>query len=217
MSTPRPRFPLSAGATLLALALPFAAAAQPAAVLPDRPDPREIPVPEIKTSLGSLPGVDQLPVRREMPDALVMNDGTKVTTVEQFRKRQQEIRQTLEYYHVGRMPPPPGNVKGAVVRSEDVSIDGKVKYRYRLVHLTFGPGEKLGLDVGILTPAEGGPFPSVIQPGGSPPGGAQLPRLAPGPMEGRGMDILLPPEIALAGAAARADAAAAPAAPAANA
>src|SRR5206468_3355684 len=110
-----------------------------------------------------------------------MNDGTKVTTGEQMKKRQQEIRTVLEYYHVGRMPPPPGNVKGTVTKTEDVSVDGKVKYKYRLVHLTFGPEEKLSLDVGIIAPAEGGPFPTVIQFGSTPPGGAQLPRLGPGP------------------------------------
>ena len=169
-------------------------------VLPDRPDPREIPVPKIKTVLGDLPGVDALPERKEMPDPLVMNDGTKVTTPEQLKKRQQEIRTILEYYHVGRIPPAPGNVKGTVTKSEDVSVDGIVKYKYRLVHLTFGPEEKLSLDVGIVSPAEGGPFPTVIQFGGTPPGGVQLPRLGPGPIEGRGADILLPPEIALGGA-----------------
>jgi hypothetical protein len=36
------------------------------------PDPREIPVPRIKTSYGTLPGVRELPIRKEMPDVLVM-------------------------------------------------------------------------------------------------------------------------------------------------
>src|SRR5476651_698814 len=136
------------------------------APLLDRPDPREIPLPVIKTNLPSMPGVDELPVRKEMPDPLVMNDGTKVTTVEQMKKRQQEIRATLEYYHVGRMPPPPGNVKGTEVKSEIV-MDGKVKYR--LIHLTFGPDEKLSLDVGIFTPVSDKPVPAVINIGGVAP------------------------------------------------
>jgi hypothetical protein len=179
-------------------------------LLPDRPDPRETPVPPITTTLPSLPGVDQLPVRTEMPDALTMNDGSKVTTPEQFKQRQKEIRETLEYYHVGRLPPAPGNVKGKVTQSEVVTIPAldipgatvDLKVRYRLIHLTFGPDEKLFLDVGILTPEGAGPVPAVIQPGGEPPGGPRLPTLAKGPMEGRGLDILLPPEIALAGAGA---------------
>src|SRR5947208_256840 len=63
--------------------------------------------------------------------------------------------------------------------------------RIRCVHLTFGPGEKLGLDIGIFTPAQGGPFPAIILQGGSPPGGTVLPRLPSGPNQGKGEDVLL--------------------------
>jgi len=45
---------------------------------PGRPDPREIPVPAIRSPMGRLPGVNQLPSRPEMPDVMVMNDGTRV-------------------------------------------------------------------------------------------------------------------------------------------
>jgi hypothetical protein len=104
------------------------------------PDPREIPLPPIKTPMGTLLGVNDLPVRKEMPDVMTMNDGTKVTTVEQWRQRREEMKKILEYYAVGQMPPPPGNVKGQEIKSELV-LDGKVKYR--LVRLTFGPERKL--------------------------------------------------------------------------
>ena len=67
----------------------------------------------------------------------------------------------------GRLMGTPGNVKGAEVKAETVA-GGKVKYR--LVRLTFGPEEKLELNVGIFTPAEGGPFPAIILQGGTPPG-----------------------------------------------
>jgi len=152
------------------------------------PDPREIPVPPIRTALGSMPGVNELPVRPEMPDVLTMNDGTKVTTPEQWPRRREEIKRTLAYYAVGQMPPPPGNVKGREVKSEFV-LEGKVKYR--LVHLTFGPEEKLSLDIGIFTPADGGPFPAIISQSATPPGATPLPRLPPGPNQGRGQDVLL--------------------------
>ena len=78
----------------------------------DRPDPREIPVPPIATRLGTLPGVNELPARTAMPDVLVRNDGTRVTTRRQWEARRQEMRRMLAYYAVGQMPPPPGNVKG---------------------------------------------------------------------------------------------------------
>ena len=133
----------------------------------DGPDPREIPVPPIKSPLGKMPGPSELPTCTEMPDVLTMNDGTKVTTSEQWMRRREEIKSKLEYYADGQMPPPPGNVKGREVRSEIVA-EGRVKYR--LVHLTFGPEESLGIDIGIFMPVEGGPFPAIIAPNGTPPG-----------------------------------------------
>src|SRR3954453_19337852 len=67
----------------------FAATAQEP---PSGPDPREIPIPAINTPMGSLPGVAALPVRKDLPDILVMNDGTKVTNRAQWEKRREEIK-----------------------------------------------------------------------------------------------------------------------------
>src|SRR5436190_21282 len=91
----------------------------------DGPDPREVPVPPIKTALGKLSGPRELPTRKEMPDVLTMDDGTKVTTPEQWKHRREEMKRILAYYAVGEMPPPPGNVVGREVKSEVVA-DGKV-------------------------------------------------------------------------------------------
>jgi hypothetical protein len=44
------------------------------------PDPTEIPVPPIASSMPKMPGVDDLPSRPDMPDPLTMNDGQKVST-----------------------------------------------------------------------------------------------------------------------------------------
>ncbi len=152
------------------------------------PDPREIPVPRIQTSVGILPGVHELPIRKEMPDIMVMNDGTKVTTRQQWLKRREEMKRILAYYAVGQMPPAPGNVKGKEVQSEIVPDVG---VKYRLVHLSFGPDEKLELNIGIFTPAEGGPFPAIILQDGTPPGAKALPRQPNGPNQGRGENVLL--------------------------
>jgi hypothetical protein len=105
--------------------------------------------------------VNDLPVRKEMPEVMTMNDGTKVTTVGQWRQRREEMKQILEYYELGHAPPPPGNVTGQDIKSLTL-LDGTVKYR--LVHLKFGPEEKLGFDIAIFTPAKGGPFPTIINP-----------------------------------------------------
>jgi len=129
-----------------------------------------------------------LPVRSEMPDPLVMDNGTRVTTPGQWALRRAEIRRTLAYYAVGRMPPPPGNVRGRQLAAQAV-LGGQAGYR--LVHLSFGPDSRLGLDIGIFTPATAGPFPAIILHGGPPPGSEVLPRLPPGPNQGRGEDVLL--------------------------
>src|ERR1051326_523303 len=138
------------------------------------PDPLEIAIPEIKAPLGTMPGVKDLPVRNELPDPMVMNDGAKITTKEEWAKRRAEMRRMLQYYAVGAIPPPPGNVKGSDLTNEMV-LDGTVKYR--LIHLTFGPGEKLFLDIGLFTRNQGGPFPAIIYQTGPPPNAKPLPRL----------------------------------------
>ena len=183
---------------LTAITLSVSRLAAVAPPLEAGPDPREIPLPVIKTSMAKLPGVKELPVRKELPDIMTMNDGTKVKTLEQWKQRRQEMLQILEYYSVGQAPPPPGNVKGKELQSQLVA-NGKIKYR--LVHLTFGPEEKLYLDIGIFTPVEGGPFPTVIAQANTPPGGTPQPRVGNGPTQGRGQDVLLlvgktiPPEL----------------------
>jgi hypothetical protein len=123
-----------------------------------------------------------------MPDVMTLDNGRKVKTLKQWDERRAEMKRTLEYYAVGLAPPPPGNVKGVEVSSQ-MLMDGKV--RYRLVHLTFGPSESLSLDIGIFTPATGGPFPTLVSPSGTPPGATPLPRLAQGANQGRNEDALL--------------------------
>lgn len=107
------------------------------------------------------PNVSDLPVRKDMPSVMTMNDGTTVKTPEQWRQRREEMKAILEYYELGHAPPPPGNVTGQDLQARPV-LDGAANYR--LVHLKCGPDQQLGFDVAIFTPAEGGPFPTIINP-----------------------------------------------------
>jgi hypothetical protein len=153
------------------------------------PDPREIPLPVIQTSMGTMPGVKDLPASPELPDILTFNNGKKVKTLADWKKRREEIRKTLEYYAIGQMPPAPGNVRGEVVQTS-VVLDGKAKYR--LVKLTFGPERKLELYIGIFTPTDAqGPFPAIISQASEPPGAPSLPRSPQGPNQGKGEDVLM--------------------------
>jgi len=109
----------------------------------------------------SFPEVKDLPVRPIMPDVMTMADGSKVTTPTQWRARREEMKAILEHYELGHAPPPPGNVSGQNMQSRTV-LDGAA--RFRLVHLKFGPEEKLGFDIAIFTPTNAGPFPTFINP-----------------------------------------------------
>ena len=148
--------------TLAAMGLWTNAAKSQLPVGVTEPDPLKIPdLPLLATPKVTMPDVSDLPVCRTMPDAMMMTNGQKVATVEQWRQRREEMKQILEYYELGHAPLPPGNVNGQVLQARDV-LDGAAKYR--LVHLKFGPGETLGFDIAIFTPAQGGPFPTIINP-----------------------------------------------------
>ena len=98
--------------------------------------------------------VKDLPLIKEMPDPLTMKDGSKVTTAEQWRLRRQELIQILEDYEYGHMPPPPGNLKATITTAlRRVTVSSGLEADYRMLHLSFGPGEKLGFDLGLFTPA----------------------------------------------------------------
>lgn len=151
-------------------------------------EPQEIPIPPIKAPLGTLPGPDELPARPDLPAVLTAPDGSRISSAAAWPARRAEMLRVLEYYAVGQAPPAPRNVRGRLVKSQELAGG---KYRYRLVHLTFGPGETLSLDIGVYTPTGPGPFPAVIAPSGTPPGAAALPRLPNGPTQGRGVNVLL--------------------------
>lgn len=179
---------LAAAAAMLNGQAPQPNEQQVHAPTPPRPDPKEIPLPAIKTSMKPMPGVDQLPARPEMPDVMRLNNGEKVKTAKQWALRREEMKQILDWYAVGQAPPPPGNVMGKEIGSE-LLMDGKVKYR--LVHLTFGPNRSLGMDIGIFTPIGDHSVPMLISPSGTPPGATALPRLPQGANQGRNEDVLL--------------------------
>jgi hypothetical protein len=167
-----------------------------------------VPVPPIKTSLGTMPGVDTLPARPELPDVLTANDGSRVTTAAQWKTRREEMKRTMAYYAAGLMPPAPGNVRGEELKRQDVL--GR-KASYRLVHLSFGPGRALGFDVAIFTPAGKGPFPTIVFPSfAATPGGTPLKIQVRPPEQGKGGDTMIVP---LGDQTARAEAAKAAAPP----
>jgi hypothetical protein len=86
----------------------------------------------------SFPDVSRLPSIRGLPDPLVMFDGARVTTKQQwYRQRRPELRALFQHYMYGYVPPAPGNVKATADRVDKGFFGGKVTKKE--VTLEFGP------------------------------------------------------------------------------
>jgi hypothetical protein len=83
------------------------------------------------------PGPDQLPSRPEMPDPLVMLDGTRVTTPADWSAgRRPELKALFEHYMYGKAPAAPDRVAAKVEREDKGFLGGKATLKE--VTLTYG-------------------------------------------------------------------------------
>src|ERR1035437_5717864 len=77
------------------------------------------------SSSRDFPAVDQLPAKPAMPDPLVMLDGTRVTTPEQWRnQRKPELKALFQHYMYGFVPAPP-KLRATVRSVNDQCLGGK--------------------------------------------------------------------------------------------
>jgi len=88
--------------------------------------------------LEPLPAVEELKPQAELPDAMVMLDGQKVTTAEKwFTKRRPQIKRLFSHYMFGYTPPAPTNVAAKIERIDRNYFSGKATLKE--VTITFGP------------------------------------------------------------------------------
>ncbi len=87
---------------------------------------------------ADFPPVSKLPSRPELPDPLVLLDGTRVTTPEEWRdKRRPELKKLFQHYMYGYFPPRPDNVTFKVERIDKQALGGKATLKE--VTISFGP------------------------------------------------------------------------------
>jgi hypothetical protein len=87
---------------------------------------------------ADFPPVSKLPSRPELPDPLVMLDGTPVKTKKQWQeKRQPELKALFQHYMYGNFPPRPDNVAFKVERVDKSALGGKATLKE--VTISFGP------------------------------------------------------------------------------
>jgi hypothetical protein len=86
------------------------------------------------------PPPDKLPAKPEMPNPLVMLDGTTITTKADWEaKRRPELKELFQHYMYGRYPAKPAKVSAKVLFEDPKALGGKGTLRE--VELTFGPPE----------------------------------------------------------------------------
>ena len=95
---------------------------------------------------------DDLPVQKDLPDPLRMEDGRHVKTVADWKERRKEILELVLRYEYGHVPPSPGNVEMDKVLVEEVRNEGLT--RYRQVRLKMGPEQKLTVTLHIYFPSK---------------------------------------------------------------
>jgi hypothetical protein len=84
------------------------------------------------------PAVGELPVVKELPDPLVMFDGKRVTSREQwYKERRPELKALFQHYMYGYLPPPPKEIKATVERKDEKYFGGKATKKE--VAIQFGP------------------------------------------------------------------------------
>ncbi len=108
------------------------------------------------------PTFEQLPVRSELPDPLVMLDGTPVRTRDDwFNKRRPELKALFEHYMYGKAPPPPDNLTARIVRTDEKCLGGKATLRE--VTIKFGPKTAPPINLLLITPnGRKGPAPVFV-------------------------------------------------------
>ncbi len=111
---------------------------------------------------SEFPPDDQLPARAELPDPLLMFDGTPVRSKEDWiNKRRPELKALFEHYMYGKAPAAPEKVVATIVRTDAKALSGKATLRE--VTLKFGPASAPPIHLLLIVPNERkGPVPVFV-------------------------------------------------------
>src|SRR5687767_12375090 len=96
------------------------------------------------------PPVSQLPIQNDFPDALVMFDGSPVTTKKDWlKKRKPELKALFQHYEYGFFPPAE-KIRTKVEYTNKNFLDGKATLR--LVTISFGPEDAPDINLMVVLP-----------------------------------------------------------------
>ena len=118
--------------------------------------------PAVSGHAEDFPEPDALPVKPELPDPLVMRNGKKVTSREDwFARRKPELRALFAHYMYGHSPTSPLDLRVKVEREDSRALDGKATKKE--VTLSFGPADAPRIHLLLFVPNERkGPAPAFL-------------------------------------------------------
>lgn len=117
-------------------------------------------------AMGEFSSPADLPSHAALPDPLVLLDGTRITTAEEWRERRRpELKALFEEYVYGRYPEAKADAKDAAPQAkvlfEDVHAFGGAG-TLKEVELTFGPPEWPKIYLLVATPHDRKPAPCFV-------------------------------------------------------
>ena len=111
---------------------------------------------------NELPGFDKLPVQKDMSDPLVMLNGKRVTTKEQWvKERRPELKTLFQHYMYGYAPPAPAKVEAKVERVDPKALGGKATVKEITLFLAGADGPKIHLLL-VIPNKRSGPAPVFV-------------------------------------------------------
>jgi hypothetical protein len=102
-------------------------------------------------AVGELPGAAELPRRTELPDPLVMLDGSPVASREQWAdRRRPELKRLFQHYMYGYLPPAPTGVTPILERMDRGYLGGRATKKE--IALTFPPTHAPAIHLLLVIP-----------------------------------------------------------------
>ena len=103
------------------------------------------------------PAPGQLPSIKELPDPFLFQDGSRVTTRDDWNRRRDELKALVQHYEYGYLPPVPNNVEAQEIGSKELADAVEKQYT-----LTMGPESRIKTTLHLTVPKGKGPFPVII-------------------------------------------------------
>lgn len=107
----------------------------------------------------SLPCAAELPAIAELPDPFLRPDGTRVATMQQWRRQRARLTRQILHYEYGALPPR-GEVLATTLRTRTLKTTGA---KEQAIRLQVGPGHFVPVRLVLNVPPGDGPFAAIVR------------------------------------------------------